>query len=213
MKALESKYELPVRSADGKPAGTIEVSSESLGGEICIESIRRAVHMYGVNRRVGSACTKTRAEVAGSNRKLWRQKGTGRARVGSGKSPHWRKGGACFGPKPRDYSQRLNRLVRRKAFSSAVLAKVADGEVVVVESLEFPSPKTRRLAALLLELGIRGTCLVGIEKVDPNLYLSARNLRGVRVLPVSDWNAYEVLRHGTLLLTRKALEGLLKEEA
>jgi len=213
MKELQSKYELPLRSADGKPAGTVEVSSSALGGEVSLETIRRAVHMYGVNRRVGSACTKTRAEVAGSNRKLWRQKGTGRARVGSGKSPHWRKGGTCFGPKPRDYSQKLNRAVRRKALSSAVLAKVADGEVLVVEGLDFPSPKTRRLAALLKDLGVRGSCLVGTEKVDPNLHLSARNLPGIRVLPVSDWNAYEVLKHRMLLLTRKALEGLLKGEA
>lgn len=213
MKEIRESYEVPVRSADGGTVATVELRSEALGGRVHLEAIRRVVRMYGANARAGTASTKTRAEVIGSNRKPWRQKGTGRARAGSRKSPLWRGGGAVFGPKPRDYGFRMNRKVRRRATRSAILGKLADGELCVVEALDFPEPKTRRFAALLRDLGIEGSCLVGTAGVDRSVYLSARNLPGVRVLPVSDWNAYEVLRHGHLLLTRAALEGLVGEAA
>src|SRR5262245_47744885 len=137
--------------------------------------------MYQANRRVGTHETKTRGQVAGSTKKPWRQKGTGRARAGTRKSPLWRGGGIIFGPHPRDYSYAIPKAKRRLALRSALYSKFRDGEVVVVEGLKTEKPSTRYLAKLLKSLGVTGRCLIGLEALDHNLTLSARNLPGVRL--------------------------------
>jgi large subunit ribosomal protein L4 len=164
--------------------------------------------MYEARARAGTARTKTRAERAGSGKKPWRQKGTGRARAGAKRSPLWRKGGRIWGPKPRDYSYSMPARARREALKSALLAKFLDNEVKVIDKLELDAPKTKRIAAMLENLGIRQRCLLAIKAHDPNLWKSVRNLPRATVSPVSGLNAYEVLRGGQLLFTKEALLSL-----
>ena len=164
--------------------------------------------MYAANRRRGTHGTKTRAEVAGSTRKLWRQKGTGRARAGSKRNPVWRGGGVIFGPHPRDYSYSINRKQRRRALRSALFAQLQGGNVLVLEGLELDAPRTKTLAQALRALGIDGRCLIGTGDVDRNLTLSARNIPGVAVLPVSDFNAEAVLLARRVVLTPAAFDRL-----
>ena len=170
--------------------------------------MRNAVIMYEANKRVGSASTKRRDQVAGSTRKPYRQKGTGHARAGSRRSPLWRGGGTTFGPKPRDYSYSMPKKARRAALQSALLAKLLDNEIAVIDKLDFEAPKTKRIAALLKSLGINDSCLIGIVDNDENLWKSVRNLPRVSVCKVSDFNAYEVLKHKRLLLTKDAFESI-----
>lgn len=166
--------------------------------------------MYQANKRIGTHETRTRSHVAGSNKKPWRQKGTGRARAGTRRSPLWRGGGIIFGPHPRDYSFAIPRSKRRLALRSAIFAKFRDGQVVVIDNLKFDQPKTKEMAGVLKALGITGRCLIGLGAGDRNLVLSARNLPGVRIFPVGDFNALEVLLARILVLTRDGWDALLE---
>lgn len=202
----ENTVEIPVQDRGGREVEKVSVDLALFDKCRRRQLLKDAVVMYLANRRVGTHDTKTRAEIRGSQKKPWRQKGTGRARAGSRKSPIWRGGGVAFGPHPRDYRQGLNRKMRRRALRSALFSKLKDGQVRVVDSLEMDSPKTKVFADLLGSLGIEGRCLVGISKADRNLYLSSRNVPGVKLIPVSDFNAYDVLVAKTVLLTRESLE-------
>lgn len=198
-----------VVNQSGDKVASIAVPRTALGTRVRPALIQGAVVMYGANRRAGTASTKTRAEVNKSNRKPWAQKGTGRARCGSRRSPIWRGGGVIFGPKPRDYSFAINRKQKRLAVRSTLLWKIIDNQVVVVDSLALDAAKTTQMAAQLGRLGITGSCLVGMEDVPRNVYLACRNIPGVKVVPVREFNAYDMVRREKVLLTRGALEALL----
>lgn len=169
--------------------------------------------MYEANRRVGTHATKTRAEVAGSKKKPWRQKGTGRARAGSKKSPLWKGGGVVFGPQPRDYSYAIHRKQRQVAIRSALLSKFLDGQVVVVEDLDLDVPKTKKVHQILKAIGVEGKCLIGTDAHNKNLAMAARNIPGVLVSPVSEFNARDVVRMPSVVLTRKAFDSLVAAPA
>lgn len=199
-------FTIPRKSVTGEQLGTESLSAEKLGGRVRYRLLKDAVVMYAANSRVGTHQTRTRADVAGSQRKPWRQKGTGRARQGTRKSPLWRGGGVVFGPHPRDYSSGMNRKQRRLALQSALLGKLRDEQIVVIEGLELESPSTRQVVTTLKALGAEGRCLLGTATLDRNLYLSARNLPKVEVLRVDDFNAVDVLGARTILLTPAAFE-------
>jgi len=206
----ESKtIQIPLKGVGGEDKGSLEISADSVDCRVRYPLLKEAAVMYLANRRVGTHETKTRAEVAGSTKKPWKQKGTGRARAGTRKSPLWRGGGIIFGPHMRDYSYAINRKQRRLAVRSALLSKLQAGEVVVIDGLNAgDKPRTKPVAAALQAIGVRGRCLLGTGTYDKNLYLSARNIEGVTVAPVKEFNALDVLNARTIVLTRDAFDSL-----
>ena len=202
--------ELTVYTKDGEEAGKIEVPPEISEAQINAQLLHDAVVMYLANRRQGTHCTKTRAEVSGGGRKPWRQKGTGRARHGSIRSPIWRHGGIAHGPKPRDYYYRLPKKMLRNAFRQALASKIRDQEVRVVTDLKFEKPKTKEMVAVLTALGIERSCLICVAQGDENAYLSGRNIAKVDVVRWQDANTYDLLSHKYVLVSREALERLFE---
>lgn len=203
---------IPQFAMDGKPLPPLEFDETVFGKHVKRFLLRQAVIMYQANKRVGTASTKTRKDVSGSGRKPWAQKHTGRARAGSKRSPLWRHGGTVFGPQPRDYGFSLPKRALREALHSAVLSKLKDGQVRVVDRLALEDPKTPRtkvLAKVLKAIKVDRSCLIGTEAYDRALVLSARNIDRVQLQPVADFNAYDVLRNQALVLTRPALDRLV----
>ena len=203
------EFKVPVRDVEGKQLEELVVDSARLDRRVRPALIKEAVVAYQANRRRGTHETKTRGQVSGSNKKPWRQKGTGRARAGTRKSPLWRGGGIIFGPHPRDYRIETPRGKRRLALRSVLFSKFRDGQVVVVDGFKLEAPRTRAVAGLLRALGVRGRCLIGTEALDKNLVLSARNIPRLSVSQVKNLNALEVLAARTIVLTRGALEAVL----
>jgi large subunit ribosomal protein L4 len=160
------------------------------------------------SRRAGTHATKTRAYVRGGGKKPWKQKGTGRARAGSSRSPIWRGGAVIFGPQPRSYDYRLPSSSRRQALSSALAQKARDSQLTVIDRLELAQPKTRELAGILEGIGIGESALVVIAGRDRNVELAGRNLPRVCVMPVEGINVYDILRHKNLLVTQDALAAI-----
>lgn len=197
--------ELAVYDSKGKEVEKLELEEARFGGEVRKSLLKEAVIMYEANRRVGTASTKTKAEVSGTGKKPWAQKHTGRARAGSLRSPLFRGGGVVFGPKPRDYSYQMPRKAKRQALRSALLGKLMDGEVRVIDKLEFSKPSTKKMVSLLKTLGIEGSCLVVADDNDRTIWRSARNIPGLKVMKASQLNAYEILRCNKLLITRSEL--------
>jgi large subunit ribosomal protein L4 len=200
--------ELPVYNESGELAGKVEFDESVLGTKVKRRLLHEAVVMYEARRRAGTVKTKTRAERAGTGKKPWRQKGTGRARVGSRRSPLWRKGGVIWGPKPRDFAYSMPTKARREALRSALLSKFRDEQVKVIDKLEFDAPKTKRMFGILESLGIKKKCLLAVKGQMPNVLKSVRNLPRTSMSAVVDLNAYDVLRGGEMLFTREALESL-----
>jgi large subunit ribosomal protein L4 len=220
---------VPVLDRQGQTVGTVDIDPLRFGGKINRQLMHDVVLMYLANQRAGTHHTLRRGEVAGSTRKLFRQKGTGYARVGSLRTNKRRGGGTAKGPKPRDYEYHLPKKAVRAATRMAILSKFVDQEVVVLEDLSLPAPKTREMAALLRGITIgtrtvhRGeqtvekprtlldtTVLIGTPQLDRLLYRCGRNLPGVSILPITEFNCYQLLRHNRLLLSREALEALLQ---
>ncbi len=195
------------RWGEGK-SSTKDVDTSALGDRVRRRLMFDAVLMYEANRRVGTACTKGRGEVAGTSKKPFKQKHTGRARVGTLQSPTRRGGGTWGGPKPRDFSYSMPKKARRLALSSALLSKVRDGELVLVDKFGVSGPKTKEMAAFLDGLGVDGSKLLVMNETDENVLLAARNIRGVAVRPQSDLNAYDVLRYRNVILTEDAFASL-----
>lgn len=209
---------LPVYNSQGASVGTVEVDPAELGGKINRQLLHEVVLMYLANRRAGTHSTLRRGEVAGSTKKLFRQKGTGNARVGTRRSNKRRGGGTSKGPKPRDYEYHLPKKAVRAALKMALLSKLQDHETVVVDELKFPEIKTKQMADVLKALNLQGTtCLLGLGALDIDedrtIYKSARNINGLDVTPAALLNAYEVLRPKRLLLTKAALTELCKSAA
>ena len=160
------------------------------------------------SRRAGTAATKTRGEVRGGGKKPWTQKGTGRARAGSIRSPIWRGGGTTFGPRPRSYAYRLPRNTRRVALRSALSQKARDGQIRIIDKIEFAEPKTKDMRQLLERVGLTGSVLIVTAERERNVELSARNLPRVQAMCVAGLNVYDILRHENLVVVQGALEGI-----
>ena len=207
------KLTLGVLNAQGQSVGNVEIDPAEFGGKINKQLMHEVVLMYLANQRAGTHSTLRRGEVAGSTKKLFRQKGTGNARVGTRRTNKRRGGGTAKGPKPRDYEYHLPRKAVRAATRMALLSKFLDGEAVVIDELKLPEISTRAMVGVLRALNLGGTsCLIGIATgevdEDQTVYLSARNIEGVEVQPASQFNCYGVLRPKRVLLTRAALEEL-----
>ena len=200
---------IPVFNKTGAEVGAVEIDPQDFGGKISPRLMHEAVLMYEANQRQGTHSTLRRGEVSGSTKKLFRQKGTGNARVGTRRTNKRRGGGTAKGPKPRDYSYSLPKKSLRAATRMALLSKLKSGRVFVVDDFGLAGFKTKEMVAILKAIKIDGrTCLIGTDKVDQVVYKSARNIEGVEVLPTAEFNTYAVLRPKTLVLTKAALEAL-----
>jgi large subunit ribosomal protein L4 len=205
--------EVKTFDAEGKPAQPLEVAEELFGGEVKARLLREALLMYENNKREGNASVLRRGEIAGSTRKLWRQKHTGRARVGDSRSPIRRGGGSVFGPKPRDYRYSMPKRALRGALDSALLAKMKDAQVAVAEFPAAEKPGTKAVASYLKTIGVAkgAACLLVTPELDMLFYKSARNIDGVEVMPLTQLNAWSVVRPSSIVFGRKAFEKLLEE--
>ncbi len=200
---------LNVYNKAGDSVGTVEVDPAEFGGKVNRQLLHDVVLMHLANQRAGTHSTLRRGEVAGSTRKVFRQKGTGNARVGTRRTNKRRGGGTAKGPKPRDYEYHLPKKAVRAATRMALLSKFQDNETVIVEDLALPEAKTKQMAGILKSLRLKDTTtLIGTADYDEAVYKAARNLDGVLVSPAAEFNAYTVLRQKRLLLTREALEKL-----
>ena len=201
--------ELPLFSKDGKSTGTVTVDEKVFGDKIRKRLLHQVVVIHEANQREGNAHTKTRGEVEGSTKKMWPQKHTGMARMGTKRSPIWVKGGIVFGPRTREYRLGITDSMKRAALNSAILGKIKDKEVSVIEGVDFEKPKTKEMAKLMKALGFKRTVLLTLPKHNQKVWLSSRNLEDLSVRPVHELNAYDVVKHKDILLTREALDALV----
>jgi large subunit ribosomal protein L4 len=197
--------ELTVYNISGQQVDTIRIDESVLGGCIRYRQLKQAIVMYHANKRVGTVKTRGRGVVAGSTRKIYRQKGTGYARAGTRRTGKRVGGGMTFAKAPRDFSQRMPRKQRRLARDSAFLAKLRGNKVVVVDGLAFERPRTKDFVGLLKNLKIDRSCVVAVSTYDENMHKSARNVQKIAVLPVADLNAADILNHQQMLFTKDAL--------
>ena len=197
-----------VVNAENQKVGTVDVSDEVFGGRVKVDLIHESVIRANAAERRGTHATKNRALVSGSGKKPWRQKGTGRARVGEIRNPLWRKGGIVFGPQPRSYEYQLPKKVEKGALRAALAQKLRDGAVIVVDALTVGEIKTKAAAQMLQRLGIDGKALLVDVKPEDKLALSVRNIEGVRVLPSNRVSARDVMNTRRVVLTQAALEKL-----
>ncbi len=203
---------LNVYNTTGDTVGTVDIDPAEFGGRVNRQLLHEVVLMHLANQRAGTHSTLRRGEVAGSTRKLFRQKGTGNARVGTRRTNKRRGGGTAKGPKPRDYEYHLPKKAVRLATRMALLSKFQDNEAVILDQLSVPEPKTKQFASLLKSLKLNEqTCLIGTPKLDPVMHKAARNIKGVLVSPTSEFNAYSVLRQKRLVLSKEALESLRRK--
>ena len=199
---------LDVVNSDNKKVGSVELKDDVFGGPIKRDLIWESVTRQNASERRGTHATKNRALVSGSGKKPWRQKGTGRARVGEIRNPLWRKGGTVFGPQPRSYDFKLPKKVERGALRAAFAAKLKDGAVTVVEELKASERKTKAAAELLKRLGASGKTLVVDVTPDEMFEASARNIRGVRLVPSGRLTARDVMDTSRIIATKAAVERL-----
>ena len=199
---------LNLYTAQGEKAGEVEVADAVLVTDRGEQAVHDVVVAYQANQRAGTHKTKKRGEVSGGGIKPFKQKGTGRARAGSIRSPIWRGGGTIFGPQPRDYSQHVNKRVARLAFARAMSERIAEGTVIVVERFAPAQPKTRLLTELLKKIGVKQGALLVNEVADRNLTLAVRNLAKVEVALANEVNTFQVLRYRQIVVSKAALEKL-----
>lgn len=198
---------LPVYDSKGSEVGKVDVDPDAIAPKINKQLLHDAVVMYMANARQGTKRTKARGEISGTTKKLYRQKGTGNARMGSKRSPQRRGGGHAMQIRPRSFYYRLPKKAIRVATKMAIASKIADGEVIIVDSLEMAEPKTKELATVLKALGLDGmTATVATGEYQKNVYLSSRNIQGVGVTRAADLNALVVIKPKRLVLTKDALE-------
>lgn len=194
-----------VHNSQGDRVGEIELNPAIFAATINEAAVHEVVVAYLANQRRGTAATKTRGLVRGGGRKPWRQKGTGRARHGSSRSPIWTGGGIVFGPHPRDYTIRLPKKLKRAALKSALTTKYNNNEIIVLDQFSMEQPKTKEVVQLLSNLGVQGKAVLVTAESAPAVYKSARNIPGVSTNLVNNINTYEVLNSGSLILTRDAV--------
>jgi large subunit ribosomal protein L4 len=236
VREVSATITVPVVNKAGAQVGSVSVNPAEFGGSINRQLLHDVVLMYRANQRAGTHHTLRRGQVAGSTKKLFRQKGTGNARAGTKRTNKRVGGGTAKGPKPRDYEYHLPKKAVRAATRMAILSKFADGECVILDDLQMNGPKTKDMAAVLkaIKVGTKvvkkvdngveqnverdvtlldTTVLIGTEKMDPNVYKSGRNIDGVKVLPAAEFNAYVVLKQKRLVLTKAAFEALRTKAA
>jgi large subunit ribosomal protein L4 len=197
-----------VVNSQNQKVGSFEVRDEVFGGRVKTDLIWESVTRQNASERRGTHATKTRAEVSGSGKKPWRQKGTGRAQVGEARNPLWRHGGTVFGPQPRSYDYKVPLKVEKGALRAAITQKLRDGAVTVVDALSVSEIKTRAAAEMLRTLGVEGRALLVDIKPEDKLALSVRNLEGVTILPSNRISARDVMNTRRVIMTRAALEKL-----
>ena len=197
-----------VVNAENKKVGSVDLRDEVFGGRVKTDLIHESVVRANAAERRGTHATKTRAMVSGSGKKPWRQKGTGRARVGEIRNPLWRKGGTTFGPQPRSYQYQLPKKVEKGALRAALTQKLRDGDVLVVDALSVGEIKTRAAAEMLRRLGIEGKALLVDVKPEDKLTLSVRNLEEITLLASNRVSARDVMNTRRVVLTRAAIEKL-----
>ena len=197
-----------VKNLAGQVVGTLQLLDPVFAERVKTPLLWQTVKAYQANRRQGTASTKTRSDVRGGGRKPWKQKGTGRARQGTIRSPLWRGGGVVFGPHPRDYRVHLPKTVRQLALLSSLEAKWQDGAVTVVKDFQLSAPKTKQVAQALATLKLEGKTLILLDQLDPAVARAARNLHGVMVKPAMQATAYEVLAHRHLIVSETGLQQL-----
>ena len=204
--------EVAIYNKSGESVGSLQVDESVLGGRVRHSLLKQAIVMYHANKRVGTAVTKSRGMVAGSTRKLYKQKGTGNARVGNIRTAKRVGGGVTFAKIARDFSKQMPKKQRRLATDSAVLAKLFSNDVVLIDNLSFEKPRTKDFTSVLNNLKIDRSCLVMFNGADENLYLSSRNVQRVLVMPVDNLNAGDVCNHKKLLFTKEAFETMLNKK-
>jgi large subunit ribosomal protein L4 len=202
--------ELNVVDIKGKKAASIELPNEKFGVHVHDAVIHQAVVMYNANNRQGTVSTKGRAEVSGGGKKPWAQKGTGRARSGSSRSPLWKKGGITFGPKPRDFGFEVPKKVRIAALREALNAKFLSNQLVCVDNMIIDSGKTKEFAQFLNTMKLEGRTLVLLEGAGEKTILASRNIATVNLMRAMDVNASDIMNNKNVLVTRDALQTLLK---
>jgi len=205
---------LPIYNTEGKEVDTIKLNASVFDGSINTQAIYQAINAYRANQRKGLASTKTRGEVSGGGRKPWKQKGTGRARVGSTRSPLWRHGGVIFGPHPRDFSYKLPQKIKKLALKSSLNVKVKEGNLIILDDLKIEKPKTKEAVKIFSNLKIKPakkgafTALLLLGKIDNNLNASLRNIDFLDVNSAKDTHVYEILEHKKLVITKEGLKDL-----
>jgi large subunit ribosomal protein L4 len=204
--------DLAVYNTDGQEVESLKVDEAVFGGSVRYPLLKQAIVMYHANKRVGTAATKSRSMVAGSSRKVFRQKGTGNARIGNIRTGKRVGGGVTFAKSPRDFGKRMPKKQRRLARDSAILAKLLSNNVVVVDGLNFEKPKTKDFIGVLNNLKIERSCLVTINSADVNLYKSAKNVPKVAVMPVSELNAGDICNYRKMLFTKEAFLAVLNRD-
>ncbi len=192
---------------EGKKVGDVTLNESVFNVEVNKAVLHQVVVAQLANKRQGTQSAKTRAEVRGGGIKPWRQKGTGRARQGSIRSPQWAGGGIVFAPKPREYRVSLPKSMRRVAMKSALTAKVLENEMIVLESLELDAPKTKSIVAMLKAFDVKKALIVTAES-NANVYKSGRNVEGIQVMPVNNINVYDLLKYDNLIITKDAVSML-----
>lgn len=198
---------LPIHNRAGQEVGTYEFDPQDLAAEVNRQLLHDVVVMYETNRRQGTVQTKNRGDVKGSKKKMYKQKGTGRARMGNKRTPIRRGGGHTWGKRPVDHSYRLPKKAVALATRMALLSKFLDQQVKVLDELAISAPRTKEVVGLLKALGLaESSCLLTIESHDPNVWKSARNIPKLSVSPAADLNAYDVLHQKTILVTKGALD-------
>jgi large subunit ribosomal protein L4 len=202
-----ASVKVPLFSAGRERTGELELSAAVFGRTGHKSLLHEAVRMQLAKRRSGTASTKTRGLIAGGGKKPWRQKGTGRARAGSTRSPLWRHGGTIFGPQPRDYSYKMPKKAWRQALSLAISDRALNGKMVVVESLDLAEAKTKQAQAALAALGLKHALIVFGDD-DGNFFRAARNLAAHKLLPLAGLNVYDVLNYDELLMTTKTAKAI-----
>lgn len=188
----------------GEKVGDIQLNENVFGAEISEAAVHQVVVALLANKRQGTQSAKTRAEVSGGGIKPWRQKGTGRARQGSIRSPQWIHGGIVFAPKPRDYRMSIPKSMKRTAMKSVLTSKVQENEIFVLEDLSFETPKTKEAVAMFNALNVK-KALVVVAESNENAYKSIRNIQGVAVVPVNNINVYDLLKYENLIITKDAV--------
>ena len=188
----------------GEKVGDIQLNENVFGAEVSEAAVHQVVVALLANKRQGTQIAKTRAEVSGGGIKPWRQKGTGRARQGSIRSPQWIHGGIVFAPKPRDYRMAIPKSMKRTAMRSVLTSKVQENEIFVLEDLSFETPKTKEAVAMFKALNLK-KALVVVAESNENTYKSIRNIQGVAVVPVNNINVYDLLKYENLIITKDAV--------
>lgn len=199
---------LPVKDIQGKAQGDLEVKIPLIEDGRGTQAVHDVVVAFQAAQRSGTACTKNVGDVAGTNKKPWRQKGTGRARAGSFQSPLWRGGGVVFGPKPRDFSKKVSRSTKNLALRKALSERLKAGDVLIVNDFKLQTPKTKEFLSVLSTLEVDGTALIVSQGADKNLSLASRNVMHVELTSGDNLNTYQLLRSDKVVFTKGAFESL-----